>query len=73
MAVLPLVAGWKRLPAVVAAVAACWALPASAADEPAEKSAGDYFVRSLPGAPDTPLVKMHAGYDDITRICRNLS
>jgi carboxypeptidase D len=28
----------------------------------AEKSAADYFVHSLPGAPkDKPLLKMHAG------------
>jgi carboxypeptidase D len=27
----------------------------------AEKSAGDYYVHSLPGAPDGPLLKMHAG------------
>lgn len=28
----------------------------------AEKSAADYFVHSLPGAPkDAPLLKMHAG------------
>lgn len=25
------------------------------------KSAADYFVRSLPGAPAGPLLKMHAG------------
>jgi len=25
------------------------------------KSAADYYVRSLPGAPDGPLLKMHAG------------
>lgn len=28
----------------------------------AEKTAADYYVRSLPGAPDGPLLKMHAGY-----------
>lgn len=27
----------------------------------AEKSAADYFIHSLPGAPDGPLLKMHAG------------
>lgn len=27
----------------------------------ADKSAGDYFVHSLPGAPEGPLLKMHAG------------
>lgn len=29
----------------------------------AEKTAADYFVHSLPGAPEGPLLKMHAGYD----------
>lgn len=29
----------------------------------ADKTAADYFVHSLPGAPEgKPLVKMHAGY-----------
>jgi carboxypeptidase D len=28
----------------------------------AGKTAADYFVHSLPGAPDGPLLKMHAGY-----------
>lgn len=28
----------------------------------AEQNAADFFVRSLPGAPDGPLLKMHAGY-----------
>lgn len=28
----------------------------------ADKTAADYFVKSLPGAPDGPLLKMHAGY-----------
>ena len=27
----------------------------------AEKSASDYYVHSLPGQPDGPLLKMHAG------------
>ena len=27
----------------------------------AEKKASDYYVHSLPGAPDGPLLKMHAG------------
>jgi carboxypeptidase D len=27
----------------------------------ADKTAADYFVHSLPGAPDGPLTKMHAG------------
>jgi carboxypeptidase D len=33
-------------------------IPAALAD----KTAADYFVHSLPGAPDGPLLKMHAGY-----------
>lgn len=28
----------------------------------ADKTAADYFVHSLPGQPDGPLLKMHAGY-----------
>lgn len=31
----------------------------------ADKTAADYFVSSLPGAPDGPLLKMHAGYEEI--------
>ena len=27
----------------------------------ADKTAADYFVHSLPGAPEGPLLKMHAG------------
>lgn len=34
-----------------------WALPAAQA----EKTAADYYVKSLPGAPAGPLLKMHAG------------
>jgi carboxypeptidase D len=33
-------------------------IPATLAD----KTAADYFVHSLPGAPEGPLLKMHAGY-----------
>jgi carboxypeptidase D len=33
-------------------------LPAVAA----EKTQADYFVHSLPGQPEGPLLKMHAGY-----------
>jgi carboxypeptidase D len=50
--------GWRRLPAIIAALALPWAATAAAGG----KSAGDYFVHSLPGAPAEPLVKMHAGY-----------
>ncbi|VCU40973.1 Bgt-60051 [Blumeria graminis f. sp. tritici] len=32
----------------------------------AEKTAADYFVRSLPGAPPGPLLKMHAGHVEIS-------
>lgn len=28
----------------------------------AAKTAADYYVHSLPGQPDGPLLKMHAGY-----------
>ncbi|CAN8105837.1 unnamed protein product [Discula destructiva] len=31
-----------------------------------EKSASDYFVHSLPGAPETPFIKMHAGHIEVT-------
>ncbi|KAL9078208.1 MAG: hypothetical protein Q9157_002861 [Trypethelium eluteriae] len=32
----------------------------------AQKSAADYFIHSLPGQPDGPLLKMHAGHVEIT-------
>ncbi|KAK0651583.1 serine carboxypeptidase [Cercophora newfieldiana] len=51
---------WKRLPAVVAALTISWTAPAMAA-----MSAGDYFVHSLPGAPEGPLLKMHAGHIEV--------
>ncbi len=50
-------AGWMRLPTVIAALTFTWTATLAAAD----KAAGDYFVHSLPGAPEGPLVKMHAG------------
>ena len=53
----PSAAGWRHLPAIVAALTLSWTTTVSAAGE----SAGDYFVHSLPGAPEGPLVKMHAG------------
>ncbi|KAG8527995.1 Cell death protease [Bacidia gigantensis] len=31
-----------------------------------EKTAADYFVKALPGAPDGPLLKMHAGHVEVT-------
>lgn len=42
----------------VALAALSWLVaPSSAAD----KTAADYFVHALPGAPATPFIKMHAG------------
>lgn len=41
------------------AVAALLALSSPAT---AEKTAADYYVDSLPGQPEGPLLKMHAGY-----------
>lgn len=35
--------------------------PASATD----KTAADYYVKSLPGQPDGPLLNMHAGYSGV--------
>lgn len=32
----------------------------------ADKTAADYFVHSLPGAPKGPLLKMHAGHVEVT-------
>ncbi|KAI0108162.1 alpha/beta-hydrolase [Daldinia grandis] len=32
----------------------------------AEKSAGDYYVHSLPGVPEGDMIKMHAGHVEIT-------
>ncbi|CAK7264348.1 Cell death protease [Sporothrix epigloea] len=51
---------WPAIAAVTAAVAVLWTSGAQAA------SASDYFVRSLPGAPPGPLLKMHAGHIEIT-------
>lgn len=47
-----------RVAASVCALLSLTSLPSAAA---AEKTAADYFVHSLPGAPDGPLLKMHAG------------
>ncbi|KAK4455746.1 Alpha/Beta hydrolase protein [Podospora aff. communis PSN243] len=53
---------WKQLPLVaVAALAISWTAPLVAA-----KSAADYFVHSLPGAPEGPLLKMFAGHIEVT-------
>lgn len=44
-----------RLPALIAAAALAWTASVDA------NSAADYFVHELPGAPEGPLIKMHAG------------
>lgn len=44
------------------ALAAAW-LPAVAAAS--DKTAADYFIHSLPGAPPGPLLKMHAGHVEV--------
>lgn len=44
----------------VAVILAAFALPWLDAVS-AQKSAADYFVHELPGAPKTPFIKMHAG------------
>lgn len=47
-------------------MAGLWAFAAlllMAAPAIAEKTAADYYVHSLPGQPDGPLLKMHAGYE----------
>ncbi|KAI6377844.1 Cell death protease [Pyricularia grisea] len=50
-----------RRASTFALIALSWSSAVSAAS-----SAGDYFVRSLPGAPPGPLVKMHAGHIEVT-------
>jgi carboxypeptidase D len=58
MTVLSLLARWKQPLAVATGLAiAALSVPARA-----EKTAADYYVHSLPGAPEGPLLKMHAGY-----------
>ncbi|KAI5784609.1 pheromone-processing carboxypeptidase KEX1 [Geopyxis carbonaria] len=52
---------WLGLPALLLLLTV--AAPGIVADE--EKTAADYFVRSLPGQPDGPLVKMHAGHIEV--------
>ncbi|KAK3942283.1 pheromone-processing carboxypeptidase KEX1 [Diplogelasinospora grovesii] len=59
MAVRRVLATWKRLPTIIAAAALSWTTPAIA-----DMVAGDYFVHSLPGAPE-PLLKMHAGHIEV--------
>ncbi|KAL8418585.1 hypothetical protein RB594_001981 [Gaeumannomyces avenae] len=49
-----------RRPAALALLGLSWSAVVSAA------SASDYFVKSLPGAPPGPLLKMHAGHIEVT-------
>ncbi|EFX03291.1 pheromone processing carboxypeptidase kex1 [Grosmannia clavigera kw1407] len=57
-------APWQRWPTVVAAIAAVSSVWIGSAR--ADPVAGDYFVHSLPGQPEGPLLKMHAGHIEIT-------
>lgn len=50
--------GSMRIGSVALAALSCMIAPSNAQ----EKSAADYFVHQLPGAPATPFIKMHAGY-----------
>ena len=51
----------RRLRVTALVAAAVTALSWASVADAAGKSAGDYFVHSLPGAPAGQLVKMHAG------------
>ncbi|KAK5112180.1 Cell death protease [Meristemomyces frigidus] len=51
---------WPALLALAPLLSAIWLPTASA-----QKSAADYYVHSLPGAPD-PLLKMYAGHIEVT-------
>jgi len=42
-------------------LSATWAISLLHSAFAAEQAAADFFVHSLPGAPDGPLLKMHAG------------
>ncbi|ELR06609.1 Cell death protease [Pseudogymnoascus destructans] len=46
----------------ICAILSMLSLPSTAVTA---KSAGDYFVHSLPGAPEGPLLKMHAGFVEV--------
>lgn len=52
-------ASMRRAAGLVAFATLSWMI-AVAADS-SEKTASDYYVHSLPGAPETPFIKMHAG------------
>ncbi|KAL2011812.1 hypothetical protein VTN00DRAFT_4530 [Thermoascus crustaceus] len=63
----PSFGGWRRKNSAFAATS-LWALPLlllSNLTSAASKSAADYYVRSLPGAPEGPLLKMHAGHIEV--------
>lgn len=49
-------ARWRTALVGALAVTASW-LPSAAA----EKTQADYFIHELPGQPEGPLLKMHAG------------
>lgn len=51
----------RRAAGLVAAATLSWVAVVGA-----EKTAADYFVHSLPGAPETPFIKMHAGHVEVT-------
>lgn len=58
------------LPFTTLSLALLSCLPTTTALEQYEKTAADYYVRSLPGAPDGPLLKMHAGYVELGDMLR---
>ncbi|KAK3500226.1 Alpha/Beta hydrolase protein [Neurospora hispaniola] len=53
-------ASWKRLSTLIVAFTLSWTSSFVAA-----AGSADYFVHDLPGAPDGPLVKMHAGHIEV--------
>lgn len=58
MLLTPTPARWRTALVGALVVTASW-LPSVAA----EKTQADYFIHDLPGQPEGPLLKMHAGYD----------
>lgn len=52
---------WSGSTALAALTCGILLLSSAELGATAEKTAADYFVRSLPGAPDGPLLRMHAG------------
>jgi carboxypeptidase D len=53
---------WARWQTFAISAAMAIGLLGTPAAAQGSKTAADYFVHSLPGQPDGPLVKMHAGY-----------